>query len=51
MFSYAIGNIGIFWNLLDILQELSYLKYINVAFPEQLQTYFALFDVFSIELI
>ncbi|CAD8103726.1 unnamed protein product [Paramecium sonneborni] len=37
------GGVEVFFNLLDTLQMLSYLKYINVQLPYNLQTYFELF--------
>ncbi|CAD8115156.1 unnamed protein product [Paramecium primaurelia] len=41
--SVLFGGIEVFFNLLDTLQMLSYLKYINTQLPYNLQTYFQLF--------
>jgi len=30
------GNLDIFWNTLDLLQQLSYFQYINLPFPKHL---------------
>jgi proprotein convertase subtilisin/kexin type 5 len=37
------GGLDIFYNLLDTLQMLSYLKYVNTQFPYNLQSFFNLF--------
>ncbi|CAD8127452.1 unnamed protein product [Paramecium sonneborni] len=37
------GGLDIFYNLLDTIQMLSYLKYINTQFPFNLQTFFDFF--------
>ena len=42
------GSLEIIWNLLDILQLLSYIKYINIIFPLNLNTYFEIFNLVSI---
>ncbi|CAK58729.1 unnamed protein product (macronuclear) [Paramecium tetraurelia] len=42
--SIVFGGIEAFFNLLDTLQMLSYLKYINTQLPYNLQIYFALFE-------
>ncbi|CAD8128503.1 unnamed protein product [Paramecium sonneborni] len=41
--SILFGGVEIFFNLLDTLQILSYLKYMNTQLPYNLQTYFQLF--------
>ncbi|CAK78000.1 unnamed protein product (macronuclear) [Paramecium tetraurelia] len=41
--AFLFGGLDIFWNLLDTLQVLSYLKYLNVLYPYNLETYFQLF--------
>ncbi|CAD8109512.1 unnamed protein product [Paramecium sonneborni] len=45
--AFLCGNLEILWNLLDMLQQLSYMKYHNIQFPQHLQTYFEIFDVAS----
>jgi len=42
------GSLEMIWNLLDILQLLSYIKYINITFPLNLNTYFEIFKLISI---
>lgn len=37
------GGIDIFYNLLDTIQMLSYLKYVNINFPYNLSSFFELF--------
>ncbi|CAD8178361.1 unnamed protein product [Paramecium octaurelia] len=41
--SVIFGGVEVFFNLLDTLQMLSYLKYINTQLPYNLQNYFELF--------
>ncbi|CAD8205816.1 unnamed protein product [Paramecium pentaurelia] len=41
--SVLFGGVEVFFNLLDTLQMLSYLKYINTQLPYNLQAYFELF--------
>ncbi|CAD8155199.1 unnamed protein product [Paramecium pentaurelia] len=43
-FSLIIGGLHIFWNLLDILQLISYLQFFNIIYPYNVDTYFRLFD-------
>ncbi|CAD8120365.1 unnamed protein product [Paramecium sonneborni] len=43
------GSSEIFWNLMDQLQYLSYIKYINIQFPPNLNIYFEVFKLISIE--
>lgn len=42
--SILFGGIGIFFNLLDTLQFISYLKYVNTQFPYNLNTFFDTFN-------
>lgn len=42
------GNLEMVWNLLDMLQFLSYLQYVNIAFPLNLDTYFEIFKLITI---
>lgn len=48
MLSLITGSMDIFWNLLDQLQLLSYIKYVNIDFPLNLDTFFELFKIVSI---
>ena len=41
--SILTGGVEIFYNLLDLLQVISYLKYINTQFPYNLETYLNLY--------
>ncbi|CAK72888.1 unnamed protein product, partial (macronuclear) [Paramecium tetraurelia] len=45
--AFLAGNLEILWNLLDMLQQLSYLKFHNLQFPENLQVYFEIFTIGS----
>ncbi|CAD8047540.1 unnamed protein product [Paramecium primaurelia] len=45
--SFAFGNLEILWNVLDMLQQLSYMKFHNIVFPENLQIYFEIFNIGS----
>ncbi|CAD8102918.1 unnamed protein product [Paramecium sonneborni] len=45
--SCLFGNLEILWNLLDLLQQLSYMKFHNLEFPVNLQDYFEVFDIGS----
>jgi hypothetical protein len=38
------GGLDIFWNLLDLFQLFSYLQYINVEYPYNLQVFFGAFS-------
>lgn len=38
------GCLSILWNILDIIQLFSYLKYLNVDFPQNMDEFFELFD-------
>ncbi|CAD8151440.1 unnamed protein product [Paramecium pentaurelia] len=42
-FSFITGGLSIFFNLLDSIQMLAYLKYLNIIFPYNLQMYFETF--------
>ncbi|CAD8125624.1 unnamed protein product [Paramecium sonneborni] len=42
------GQSDIFWNLMDQLQYLSYVKYINIQFSPNLNIYFELFKIITI---
>ncbi|CAK74085.1 unnamed protein product (macronuclear) [Paramecium tetraurelia] len=42
------GSSDIFWNLMDQLQYLSYIKYINIQFPNNLNIYFDVFKLITI---
>ncbi|CAD8125726.1 unnamed protein product [Paramecium sonneborni] len=42
------GQSDIFWNLMDQLQYLSYVKYINIQFSPNLDIYFELFKIITI---
>ncbi|CAD8171155.1 unnamed protein product [Paramecium pentaurelia] len=42
------GSSDVFWNLMDQLQYLSYIKYINIEFPSNLNIYFEVFNLISI---
>ncbi|CAD8186927.1 unnamed protein product [Paramecium octaurelia] len=43
--AFCCGNLEILWNLLDMLQQLSYMKFHNLQFPENLQIYFEIFTI------
>ncbi|CAD8151890.1 unnamed protein product [Paramecium octaurelia] len=45
--SFLSGNLEILWNLLDLLQQLSYMKFHNVEFPQNLESYFQIFTMGS----
>ncbi|CAD8214882.1 unnamed protein product [Paramecium pentaurelia] len=45
--AFLFGNLEILWNLLDMLQQLSFMKYHNLQFPENLQIYFEIFTIGS----
>ncbi|CAD8081493.1 unnamed protein product [Paramecium primaurelia] len=47
--SIFLGNFEIFWNLLDNLQQLSYIKYININYPINFQVFLAIFDLVSLQ--
>ncbi|CAD8085139.1 unnamed protein product [Paramecium primaurelia] len=42
------GSSELFWNLMDQLQYLSYIKYINIRFPPNLNIYFDVFKMITI---
>ncbi|CAD8120180.1 unnamed protein product [Paramecium sonneborni] len=43
------GSSELFWNLMDQLQYLSYVKYVNILFPPNLDIYFEVFKMITIE--
>ncbi|CAD8044522.1 unnamed protein product [Paramecium primaurelia] len=43
------GSFEMFWNLMDLLQYLSYIKYVNIQFPTNLNIYFEVFKLISIQ--
>ncbi|CAK72853.1 unnamed protein product (macronuclear) [Paramecium tetraurelia] len=46
--SFLCGNLEILWNLLDIAsQQLSYIKFHNIEFPQNLESYFEIFTIGS----
>ncbi|CAD8213956.1 unnamed protein product [Paramecium pentaurelia] len=45
--AFLFGNLEILWNLLDMLQQLSYMKFHNLQFPENLKIYFEIFSIGS----
>ncbi|CAD8168008.1 unnamed protein product [Paramecium octaurelia] len=47
--SFFLGNFEIFWNLLDNLQQLSYIKYININYPINFSIFLAIFDLVSLQ--
>ncbi|CAD8200347.1 unnamed protein product [Paramecium octaurelia] len=51
IFAFLVGGMQIFWNLLDILQLISYLQYFNILYPYNVDTYFQLFDFAQFDFI
>ncbi|CAK66664.1 unnamed protein product (macronuclear) [Paramecium tetraurelia] len=49
LISVLTRNLDIFWNLLDMVQYLSYIKYINIQFPTNLNSFFDLFRVITLQ--
>ncbi|CAD8198174.1 unnamed protein product [Paramecium octaurelia] len=49
--SILFGGVDIFYNLLDTLQMLSYLKYINTQFPYNLEQFFDMFGFAQLSFI
>ncbi|CAK55844.1 unnamed protein product (macronuclear) [Paramecium tetraurelia] len=45
------GGLDIFWNLLDTLQLICYLKYFNITYPFNLQYYFTIFGFAEFDFI
>ncbi|CAD8062024.1 unnamed protein product [Paramecium sonneborni] len=41
--AFLFGGLNIFWNLLDVLQLISYLKFFNVYYPYNLNNYLTIF--------
>ncbi|KAM3132644.1 hypothetical protein pb186bvf_015316, partial [Paramecium bursaria] len=50
-FSILFGGIDVFYNLLDLLQILSYLQYVNTEFPYNLQQFLNLFQFAQIQFL
>ncbi|CAD8103948.1 unnamed protein product [Paramecium sonneborni] len=46
--AFLFGNLEILWNLLDMLQQLSYMKFHNIEFPIHLSSYFEVFTIGSV---
>ncbi|CAD8108314.1 unnamed protein product [Paramecium sonneborni] len=46
--AFFSGNLEILWNLLDMFQQLSYMKYHNILFPQILLIYFEIFNIGSL---
>ncbi|CAD8067436.1 unnamed protein product [Paramecium sonneborni] len=44
LLSIIVGGLHIFWNLLDVLQLISYFQFFNILYPYNVDTYFQLFD-------
>ncbi|CAD8117803.1 unnamed protein product [Paramecium sonneborni] len=51
IFAFLVGGLQIFWNLLDILQLISYLQFFNIIYPYNVETYFQLFDFAQFDFI
>ncbi|CAD8055046.1 unnamed protein product [Paramecium sonneborni] len=49
LISIITGNLDIFWNLLDMVQYLSYIQYINIQFPTNLNSFFDLFRIITLQ--
>ncbi|CAD8148757.1 unnamed protein product [Paramecium pentaurelia] len=45
------GGLDIFWNLLDTMQLICYLKYFNITYPYNLQYYFTIFGFAEFDFI
>ncbi|CAK66884.1 unnamed protein product (macronuclear) [Paramecium tetraurelia] len=41
--AFLFGGLNIFWNLLDVLQLVSYLQFLNVEYPYNVKNYFTIF--------
>ncbi|CAD8045498.1 unnamed protein product [Paramecium primaurelia] len=41
--AFLFGGLNIFWNLLDVLQLVSYLQFLNVQYPYNVNNYFTIF--------
>ncbi|CAD8157663.1 unnamed protein product [Paramecium pentaurelia] len=41
--AFLFGGLNIFWNLLDVLQLVSYLQFFNVEYPYNVKNYFTIF--------
>ncbi|CAD8194118.1 unnamed protein product [Paramecium pentaurelia] len=51
IFAFLVGGLQIFWNLLDVLQLISYLQFFNILYPYNVDTYFQLFDFAQFDFI
>ncbi|CAD8141977.1 unnamed protein product [Paramecium octaurelia] len=51
LLAMIFGGLDIFWNLLDTLQLICYLKYFNVTYPYNLQYYFTIFGFAEFDFI
>ncbi|CAD8052108.1 unnamed protein product [Paramecium sonneborni] len=49
--AFVFGGLDIFWNLLDTLQFICYLKYFNITYPYNLQYYFTIFGFAEFDFI
>ncbi|CAD8065678.1 unnamed protein product [Paramecium sonneborni] len=49
--AFLFGGLNIFWNLLDVLQLVSYLQYLNVEYPYNVNNYFTLFGFAQFDFI
>ncbi|CAD8212293.1 unnamed protein product [Paramecium octaurelia] len=47
--SFLSGNLEILFNLIDVLQQLSYIRYININFPYHLDLYFDVFNFVTLQ--
>ncbi|CAK70960.1 unnamed protein product (macronuclear) [Paramecium tetraurelia] len=47
--SVLIGNLDLFFNMLTLLQQLSYVRYLSVPFPSHLDEYLKVFKVVSFQ--
>ncbi|KAM3133429.1 hypothetical protein pb186bvf_014433 [Paramecium bursaria] len=51
LLSFLAGGLDIFFNLLDLLQIISYLQYINTQFPYNLEKYLNYFSFLQIKIL
>ncbi|CAD8071405.1 unnamed protein product [Paramecium sonneborni] len=49
--AFLFGGLNIFWNLLDILQLISYLQFLNVNYPYNVNNYFTIFGFAQFDFI
>lgn len=45
--SVLMGNLDLFFNMLSLLQQLSYVRYLSVPFPSHLDSYLKVFKVIT----